>query len=182
MICPYCDARRTNRNKLIGVAAIVAALVGLLAAEKGCRAAEVRSLLPAPLERLCARLEAPGTPQWKRDLVPRVRERRIARLTATITCYAPGHPEIDPPCGSAWAATGVRLRWGHVAVDPSVIPLHSVLVVEGIEHLMLAVDTGGAVRGNHIDVACPDPKGYFALAKRFSYTKVRCWIIRRGPP
>ena len=172
------NARRTNRNKLLVIVAVAAALIALIAGARGCHA----DGLPPPLERLLARLEAPGTPQWKWDLVPRVRERRIGRLTAVVTCYAPGRPDIDPPCGGRYGATGVRLRWGHVAVDPRVIPLHSVLVVEGIDHLMLAVDTGGAVRGNHIDIACPEPDLYFAMAKRFSFTKTTCWILRRGKP
>lgn len=39
------NARRTNRNKLITLAAVAAALIALVAGERGCHAAEVRSPL-----------------------------------------------------------------------------------------------------------------------------------------
>lgn len=65
------------------------------------------------------------------------------------------------PC-DAWprASTGAVLQTDHsVAVDPEVIPLGSVLVIETIHELgkshrqlVAAVDTGGAIRGERIDL------------------------------
>jgi 3D (Asp-Asp-Asp) domain-containing protein len=49
-------------------------------------------------------------------------------------------------------ATGTQARWGEVAVDPTVIPLGSWIEVQGIPRLLHAEDTGGLVRGYHIDV------------------------------
>ena len=174
MTDPAADRTAGGCCILIAAALLIGSLLWMVCIAR-CHAA-----LPAPLEGLLARLEAPGTPAWKTALIPRIRERRIGRFTGTLTAYCPGRPDVDPPCGGPFAATGVRLRWGHVAVDPRVIPLHSVLVVEGIDHLMLAVDIGGAVRGNHIDIACPEPDLYFAMAKRFSYARATCWVLRRG--
>ena len=58
------------------------------------------------------------------------------------------------------ASTGAVLRPGRsVAVDPDVIPLGSVLVVETtladgtrLRELVAAIDTGGAIRGGRIDL------------------------------
>lgn len=64
--------------------------------------------------------------------------------------------EIVP--ASAWprASTGVRLVSRHaVAVDPEVIPLGSVLVIEGPDlrpTVVVAVDIGGAIRGRRLDL------------------------------
>ena len=184
------NARTTNRNKAIALAALVAALAALLAWGRGCRA----DSLPAPLEGLLARLEVPGTPQWKRDLVPRIRERRIERFTANTTCYCPFSRQtgqgcvwrdgrwfpIDPPAGGLFARNGERLRDGHCAVDRDTIPLGSVLYIVGIDQVLRAVDTGGAINGNDVDVCVIEVEAYLALAKRFSNTAATCWVLRRG--
>lgn len=51
-------------------------------------------------------------------------------------------------------ATGRRAEFGVVAVDPDVIPLGTILYVEGYG-LAIAADTGGAIRGRKIDVCVP---------------------------
>jgi 3D (Asp-Asp-Asp) domain-containing protein len=51
-------------------------------------------------------------------------------------------------------ATGVPTGWGVVAVDPSVIPLGTRLTIPGYGEAV-AADTGGAVRGNTIDIWFP---------------------------
>jgi uncharacterized protein YabE (DUF348 family) len=48
-------------------------------------------------------------------------------------------------------ATGAPVRWGVVAVDPSVIPLGTKLYVDGYGPAV-ALDTGGAIRGKKIDL------------------------------
>lgn len=53
--------------------------------------------------------------------------------------------------GSGITATGVRARRGIVAVDPNVIPLGTRLYIPGYGEA-LAADTGGAIRGNKIDL------------------------------
>ena len=53
-------------------------------------------------------------------------------------------------------ASGTPVRWGVVAVDPRVVPLGSRLMIDGFEDVFTAEDTGGAVRGNQIDVYFPD--------------------------
>lgn len=50
--------------------------------------------------------------------------------------------------------TGRRAQYGVVAVDPRVIPLNTMLFVEGYG-FAVAADTGGAIKGNIIDVCLP---------------------------
>jgi 3D (Asp-Asp-Asp) domain-containing protein len=67
-------------------------------------------------------------------------------LNATLTAYAHG----------TTTRSGTPVRWGVVAVDPEVIPLGSRLMIEGYDTVFVAEDTGGGVRGTHVDVYFPD--------------------------
>ena len=53
--------------------------------------------------------------------------------------------------GDGLTATGIPATPGVVAVDPEVIPLGSTVIIDGQAYL--AADTGGAVKGLHVDVA-----------------------------
>jgi 3D (Asp-Asp-Asp) domain-containing protein len=53
--------------------------------------------------------------------------------------------------GYGITATGIKARHGVVAVDPSVIPLGTLLYVEGYG-VAIAADTGGAIKGEKIDL------------------------------
>ena len=65
------------------------------------------------------------------------------------TAYSPTVQETD---GDPWTtASGMKSGHGVVAVDPRVIPLGSKLYVEGYGYA-IAGDTGGAIKGDRIDV------------------------------
>ena len=55
--------------------------------------------------------------------------------------------------GRGITRSGQRTRWGVVAVDPAVVPLHSRLMIEGMGDTVFdALDTGGGIRGNWLDI------------------------------
>jgi 3D (Asp-Asp-Asp) domain-containing protein len=58
---------------------------------------------------------------------------------------------ITAYCLRGTTYTGTQAGWGTIAVDPRVIPLGSRLWVQGYGYGR-ALDTGGAVKGNHVDV------------------------------
>ena len=62
-------------------------------------------------------------------------------------------------------ATGIPTAWGVVAVDPSVIPLGTRMTIPGYGD-GIAADTGGAVRGNVIDLWFPTREQALAWGRR----------------
>jgi 3D (Asp-Asp-Asp) domain-containing protein len=97
--------------------------------------------------------------------------RRSQALAAAVPAYTAPHPEIDETSTAVAAsqtltviatgysmsghtATGLRVGWGVVAVDPSVIPLGTRLTVPGYGQ-GVAADIGHAVQGATIDLWFP---------------------------
>jgi 3D (Asp-Asp-Asp) domain-containing protein len=66
----------------------------------------------------------------------------VRQVTARVTAY----------CLSGTTRSGTPTHSGVVATDPSVIPLGSNLTIEGLGGTYRAEDTGGGVRGAHVDV------------------------------
>ncbi|RAZ72829.1 hypothetical protein DP120_18010 [Planococcus halotolerans] len=70
---------------------------------------------------------------------------------------------------SGITATGINLLANPhlkvIAVDPSVIPLGSKVWVEGYGHA-IAGDTGGAIKGNKIDIFMPDRSAALAFGRK----------------
>lgn len=91
-------------------------------------------------------------------------------LVVVATAYAPHHGRgVD-----GVTATGLPARRGVVAVDPRVIPLGSVLYVEGYG-VALAADTGGAIRGRRIDVCFDTPREAYRWGRRV----VRVYVLQK---
>jgi 3D (Asp-Asp-Asp) domain-containing protein len=107
---------------------------------------------------------------WKKDGVVTLREcfgRRVTTAAVpriveyrpmgsrgvagrTMRMVATAYHPFDPGCHGI-TATGVRARKGIIAVDPRVIRLGTRVYVEGYGYAV-AADTGGAIKGNRIDV------------------------------
>jgi 3D (Asp-Asp-Asp) domain-containing protein len=86
-------------------------------------------------------------PLLSRELSPPVRYSR--KLMCEATAYYPGF-ESNGSWGNT-TAMGYECMPGRIAVDPNFIPLGSRLFVENYGYCV-AVDTGGAIKGNIIDV------------------------------
>jgi 3D (Asp-Asp-Asp) domain-containing protein len=88
------------------------------------------------------------------------------------TGKSPGDPGFGITC------TGIPVRKGVIAVDPNVIPLGSKLYIESLNGeedygYAIAADTGGAIKGNKIDL-------YFetrAVALNWGYRGVRVYVL-----
>jgi len=83
----------------------------------------------------------------------------------------------DPTAGSK-TAMGTRARVGAVAVDPKVIPLGTKLYVESLDGFTsygycVAEDTGGAIKGNRIDLFYNSN----SEALRFGRRNVRVYVL-----
>lgn len=74
--------------------------------------------------------------------------------------------------GEGITATGIPARHGIVAVDPRVIPLGTRLFIPGYG-LALAADTGGAIKGNIVDLCMEDS----SAAWRFGRRTVKVYIL-----
>lgn len=74
--------------------------------------------------------------------------------------------------------SGTHARPGVVAVDPKVVPLGSVLYVESLDYtrdygFSSAEDTGGAIKGNRIDLFIGDNSS----ARRYGRRNVRVYVL-----
>lgn len=110
----------------------------------------------------------PGTETPSRGgSVPRYT--KVIDMVATAYCSC---NKCNYPYGGQPSYIGLPLGQGIVAVDPKVIPLGTKLYVEGYGDA-IAADTGGAIKGNRIDLCFPDHQS--ALA--FGIQNVKVYVL-----
>ncbi len=85
---------------------------------------------------------------------------RAKLMDVVATAYTPRDGS-----GTGRTATGRRANFGVVAVDPKIIPLNSLVYVEGYG-FAVAADTGGAIKGNRIDVCFQTRREVSAWGRR----------------
>ena len=85
------------------------------------------------------------------------------RAGGTLTVYATAY------CLTGSTATGLPVGPGIVAVDPTVIPLGTRMTIPGYGD-GVAADTGGAIKGNRIDVWIADCKEAAAFNRNVTIT------------
>jgi 3D (Asp-Asp-Asp) domain-containing protein len=100
--------------------------------------------------------------------------RTVKVLTMHASAYTPHRS--GGGTGSGRTATGLPAGYGLVAVDPRVIPLGTVLYIEGYG-MAIAADTGRAIRGHKIDLCYATRQ----QAIQFGRRKVRVHILRAAP-
>jgi 3D (Asp-Asp-Asp) domain-containing protein len=80
------------------------------------------------------------------------------------TAYDPS-PRTIGPGATGRTKNGMIARFGVVAVDPKVIPLGTLLFVEGYG-FAIAADIGGGIRGKEIDLCFNERSTALAFGRR----------------
>ncbi|KAA6451857.1 LysM peptidoglycan-binding and 3D domain-containing protein [Bacillus swezeyi] len=118
--------------------------------------------------------QAAPAPKQEKETVSRSNTSQSAakELTVTATAYTANDGGM-----SGVTATGIDLKANKnakvIAVDPSVIPLGSKVHVEGYGEAT-AADTGGAIKGNKIDVFVPSK----SAAKNWGVKTVKVKVLK----
>lgn len=89
---------------------------------------------------------------------------RRRTLTMEATAYDPS-PRTIGPGATGRTKNGMIARFGVVAVDPKVIPLGTLLFVEGYG-FAIAADIGGGIRGKEIDLCFNERSTALAFGRR----------------
>ncbi len=90
-------------------------------------------------------------------------------IICETTAYTRSHSEET---SRGITRSGTRVSRGTVAVDPTVIPLGTKLYIENYGEA-IALDTGGAIKGNRIDLYMETKKEAFEWGRR----EVKVWIL-----
>lgn len=98
-------------------------------------------------------------------VAPQVRVEQIGTNLGTFlaTAYTACDPGMD--CRGI-TTSGLRVRPGVVSVDPEVIPLGSILWIEGYG-FAVAADTGSAIKGRRLDVYMEDVEDAMRWGRRW---------------
>lgn len=114
--------------------------------------------------------EQPVEPTPPKELTPPTNNNDNGSNSGNKVLYMESTAYSYKEAGSSFfTAMGVDLRVNPrvVAVDPSVIPLGTIVEVEGYG-IALAADTGGAIRGNILDVHLDSVEACYAWGRKFN--------------
>lgn len=112
----------------------------------GARTLKAERVVTAPVDEIVSVGTKRATKQPTRSRSIAAAPKGGRQLTVVTTAYAPGADGVD-----THTATGAHAGFGIIAVDPRVIPLGTRVYVPGYGYAV-AADTGGAIKGNKIDV------------------------------
>lgn len=125
------------------------------------------------------------TPSTEEVSIPQVTT-AVAEESPHLICSASAYTEAEDECGKSPSdpaygitASGEYVRRGIIAVDTDVIPMHSLVRIEGAgeyDGIYGAKDTGGYIQGNRIDIYMPTK----TEAINFGRKDVKVYVIRYG--
>src|SRR5262249_31594075 len=93
-------------------------------------------------------------------------------LIMNATAYDPS-PASCGPGSNGLTKLGLKAGYGHVAVDPRVIKLGTMVFVEGYG-FAIASDIGSAIKGNRIDLCCENR----SICMEFGRRKVKVHVLK----
>ncbi len=111
-----------------------------------------------------SRVELEGQADFKVDQLSRLRQQGSMRLMATG--YST-HPLDTAPYDDGYSALGLPAGYGIAAVDPRVIPLGTLLYVEGYGYA-IAADVGSAIKGEKIDLCFPSRRQALLFGRQYT--------------
>ena len=119
-------------------------------------------------------IEAPETTVAETTSDPEPEIKSLGVFTATAYCCE-NYPHICNDGDSTYTATGTTPTEGRtIAVDPRVIPYGTEVLINGQTYI--AEDTGGAIKGNRIDICFTK----HADALEFGKRQVEVFIINES--
>jgi 3D (Asp-Asp-Asp) domain-containing protein len=109
----------------------------------------------------------------------------VCALIVAAACVEPLPPSLEvlatAYCTQGTTRSGSPTRRGIIAADPRVLPLGSVVRIEGLDDperdgRYVVADTGGAIRGNRIDIFMRDCR----TARRFGRQDAQLWVLEHA--
>lgn len=115
---------------------------------------------------------------WIGDGIIRLPTGEVLTYTEAKTFNATAYTHMDEGCDMV-TATGTRVKWGTVAVDPRMVPYGTrmfIVTSDGsfIYGIATAEDCGGAIQGNRIDLYMP------TLSEAFRFGRRSCTVYFLG--
>lgn len=129
-------------------------LVSYIDGKEVSRSEETRTVTHQPVNALIAVGTAVEQPGQSGTFTTHTGE--VVKYLRSYTFKATAYSKYDEGCND-YTATGTKVRYGVVAVDPKVIPLGSQLYIVTNDGVYIyghavAEDTGGSIKGNRIDL------------------------------
>ena len=109
----------------------------------------------------------------KEEAVVEIPSRYLGEFSISHYCSCPIC--TNTPKGSRTATGHIPREGRTVAVDTKLIPLHSVIYVEGLG-TFVAEDVGGGVKGKHLDIYIDDHQRALGLGT-LGGKKLKVWVL-----
>ena len=117
--------------------------------------------------------QAEKVPVANKEVVVEIPSKYLGEFSISHYCSCPIC--TSTPKGSRTATGHIPREGRTVAVDTKLIPLHSVIYVEGLG-TFVAEDVGGGVKGKHLDIYIDDHNRALSLGT-LGGQKLKVWVL-----